>query len=179
MAHRYKVIQGGPYPHLVTCTIVRWLPVFISGDYAGIILDSLRYLRDNRDVLIHAYVIMPTHFHAILTAQRDDLAAVMRDLKKFTSRAIYQLAEETGNQLLTWFFRNSAKAGGASRFKVWKDEYHPKAIAHAEVLRQKVEYLHQNPVRKGMVLEPVSWLYSSAAAYEGGGGPLEIDLPEW
>jgi REP element-mobilizing transposase RayT len=101
MANRYKVIHGGPYPHLITCSIVRWLPVFISGEFARIIVDSFRHLWEHRQLLTHGYVIMPTHIHAIQTARNDDLPDVMRDFKKFTSREIYRVAEASGNQLLT------------------------------------------------------------------------------
>lgn len=90
MAHRFKVIKGGPYPHYITCTVVRWVPVFTSGPYFGIITDSLKHLRDNRGLLIHTYVIMPTHLHLIVTAANDDLSAIIRDFKRFTARAIHE-----------------------------------------------------------------------------------------
>ena len=180
MANRYKVIQGGPYPHLITCTIVRWLPVFISGPYFRVITDSFQYLQKNRGLFIHAYVIMPTHLHAVVTATEDDLSAIMRDFKKFTSRAIYALAEESGNILLTWMFQQAAKKEPHSRFKVWQDEFHPEMSFNEEVLKQKMEYVHMNPVRKELVLEPEKWLYSSASFYaDGPMGPVAIDVPEW
>ncbi len=180
MANRYKVIQGGPYPHLITCTIVRWLPVFISGPYFRVLTDSLRHLRENRGLMIHAYVIMPTHLHAIVTATEDDLSDIVRDFKKFTSRAIYELAEQSGNVLLTWMFEQAAKKQPHSRFKVWQDEFHPKALSGEEMMRQKAEYVHANPVRKELVMEPEKWYYSSASFYAGKAtGPVPIDVPEW
>jgi putative transposase len=179
MAHRYKVIHGGPYPHLVTCTIVRWLPVFVSGPYFAVITDSLTHIRQNRDVAIHAYVIMPTHIHVILTALRDDLSDVMRDFKKFTSRAIYQCAEGEGNKLLTWLFRKAAEGHQPARFKVWDDEFHPQMIYSEDVFLQKAEYIHLNPVRKGLTDEAERWHYSSAGAYADHPGPVGVDLAEW
>ena len=180
MAHRYKVMRGGPYPHLITCTIVRWLPIFVSGPYFDIVLSSLEHLRQNRGLSIHVYVVMPSHLHALVTAHRDDLSAIVRDFKKFTSRATYALAESEGNDLVTWLFQRTAKNDPRSRFKVWQDEFHPKAIDVPEVFLQKAEYIHLNPVRKGLVKEPESWYYSSAAAYASGrDDPLSIDVLEW
>ncbi|MHB9037745.1 MAG: REP-associated tyrosine transposase [Armatimonadota bacterium] len=180
MAHRYKIIPGAAYPYLVTCTIVRWLPVFVSGPYFRVITDSLQHLRDNRGLAVHAYVIMPTHFHAILSAERDDLPEIMRDFKKFTSRAIYATAEQENNVLLTWMFQRAAKDEPRSRFKVWQDEYHPKAITSLDVFRQKAEYAHNNPVRKGLVADAEDYYYSSARDYCGGNASLlGVDVPDW
>jgi putative transposase len=180
MANRYKVITGGPYPHFITCSIVRWLPVFVGGPYFSVITGSLEHVRSNRGLLIHAYVMMPTHWHAIVTATNDDLSDMMRDLKKFTSRELYGLAQSEGNRLLVWCFEQAAKGDSRSRFKVWQEEFHPKAIGSDEMLLQKAEYIHHNPVRKGLVADARQWHYSSAAAYEGlGEGPVGVDFLEW
>lgn len=180
MANRYKVIPGEAYPYLITCTIVRWLPVFVSGQYFQIVVNSLQHLRQNRSLAVHAYVIMPTHFHAIVTADNNDLPGLMRDFKKFTSRTIYQTAEHENNVLLTWMFQQAAKNDPCSRFKVWQDEYHPKAIISLDVFRQKAEYVHNNPVRKGLVLKAENWYYSSANLYLCEREcPLDIDIPDW
>ena len=180
MAHRYKVLTGGPYPHLITCSIVRWFPVFTSGEYFRIIVDSLQYLRANRGLAVHAYVIMPTHLHAVVTALKDDLSAIMRDFKKFTSRLIYEQSESSGNALMSWVFRTSVPKGEASRFSVWQDEFHPKVIMSEKTFLQKLECVHQNPGRNGLVLEPENYFYSSAAAYSRDQTePLEIDIAQW
>ena len=180
MAHRFKVSPDGPYPHLTTNTIVRWAPVFVSDSYFKIILDSLAHLRQHRNLAIHAYVIMPNHVHTIVTARNNDLSAIMRDFKKFTSRAIYHQAEQEGNHRLVSVFRASAKRDVRSRFKVWQDEFHPEAIYSRRFFSQKLEYIHTNPVRKGLATDASQWYYSSFTVYEmGDGGPLEIDLIEW
>ena len=180
MAHRYKVIQGGPYPHHVTCSIVNWLPVFIAGPYYQIIIDSFAYLRANRNVGLHAYAIMPTHLHAILSSQQDDLSAVMRDFKKFTSRAIYAQASLENNALLVRAFQKAAEVEPHSRFRVWQAEFHPKVILTPDVFLERARYIHLNPVRKGLVDNAENWLYSSAANYTDlATGPIEIDPIEW
>jgi putative transposase len=180
MAHRFKVVRGGPYPHFVTLSIVRWLPVFITGEAIGVVLSSLEHVREHRGLLAHAYVVMPTHIHLIVTASHDDLPDIMRDLKKFTSRRIFEHSEASGDRLNTWIFRKAAESEARSRFKVWQDEYHPEVIYTEEFFRQKVDYIHRNPVRKGLVGDAVKWYHSSAAAYEGlEVGPLRVDWLEW
>jgi putative transposase len=152
----------------------------VSGPYLRIITNSLAYLRRERGLAIHAYVIMPTHFHAIVTAVKDDLSAIMRDFKRFTGRAIYTQAEEDGNQLLAWLLRKAAEKEPRNSIKVWQDEFHPEVVYTGDFFRQKADYIHANPIRKGLAANPQEWHYSSAKQYLGEeGGPLEVDWLEW
>jgi putative transposase len=48
---------------------------------------------------------------------------------------------------------------------LWQEGSHPKVIETEEVLRQKLEYIHQNPVKRGYVSDPTHWRYSSARNY--------------
>ena len=78
----------------------------------------------------------------------------------------------------------ATKSSPAALTRIWSrvisSEYHPKALMTREALTQKIEYVHANPVRKAMVVEPRHWRYSSAAAYEGElSVPLEVDIAEW
>jgi hypothetical protein len=52
--------------------------------------------------------------------------------------------------------------------RIWQDEFHAKAIHTPEFLLQKMEYMHNNPVRKGLVLRPENWRHSSARTYLNG-----------
>jgi len=179
MANRFKVVQGGPYPHFVTFTIVRWYPVFTSGPYFKIVLDSLRHLRENRDLRVHAYVVMPTHMHAILTSDNDDLSAAIRDFKRFTARSIEQQSADDGNRLMSWLFADSAKDSRA-KSKVWQDESQPEVVYTRDFFLQKADYIHNNPLRKGLAREPGQYYYSSFAAFDRGEmDPFEIDWIEW
>lgn len=179
MSNRFKVVHGGPYPHFITTSIVEWLPVFISGAYFETVLDSLSHLRENRGLLIHSFVIMPTHIHAILTASHDDLPAIIRDFKKFTARRIYELAKADGNDLYTWMFKRAAENEPRARFRVWQDNYHPEVVYSWEFFQQKANYIHNNPIRKGLCKDTNGWYYSSAAVFDGGESPIRIDWIDW
>ena len=179
MANRFKVIQGGPYPHFVTFTIVRWYPVFVSGPYLRIILDSLEFMRKNRGLLVHAYVIMPTHVHAIVCAIGDDLSEIVRDFKRFTARGIEEQSKRDGNKLLSWLFVNSDRDSRA-KSKVWQDEFHPEVVFTRDFFVQKADYIHANPIRKGLIADATQYYYSSAAAFDRAETePFEVDWLEW
>lgn len=180
MANRYKVSNEGAYPHFITTSIVRWYPVFISESYIRIVLDSLEHLRRERGLAIYAYVIMPTHIHAILAASDCNLSAIMRDFKKFTSRSIYEVSQREGNRLQAWLFEREAESESRSHFKVWQDEFHPEVIHKQEFFIQKADYIHANPVRKGLAQTPSQWYNSSAGIWYGDGiSPIAIDYLEW
>ena len=66
-------------PHLMTCTVLHWIPVFTRPETVAILLDSLRYL-SNDGLIVYAYVILENHMHLI--AQSADLR---RDIARFKS----------------------------------------------------------------------------------------------
>ena len=97
----------------------------------------------------------------------------MADLKKFTAkRLIEQLPKESRNWLLTEleFYRQRHQT--RSTYQVWQEGFHPQAVFTDEVMQQKLDYLHANPVRRGMVASPEHWRYSSAHEWLGGALPV-------
>lgn len=63
-------------------------------------------------------------------------------------------------------------------FQVWQEGSHPQQIQNADIMRQKLEYAHNNPVERGFVARPEHWLYSSAANYAGLPGISPVE-PDW
>jgi len=169
MSERYRVIEGVSY-YMVTSTTVSWMPVFISADTCGVITSSLSYCRQNKGLKVYAYVVMPTHFHAVVsTNDPKELSGIIRDVKRHTSRELIRVLKECGWHLPLKVFRAAVPGEkGNSEYKVWQDAFHPKGIHTEETLRQKIEYVHFNPVRKGLVENASDWMYSSARNYVSG-----------
>jgi len=169
MTNSYRVFTDKNYPYFVTWTIVDWLPIFAEPAYCHIILDSLNYLRASKKTELNAFVIMLTHVHAILWP--DDvihLSDVIRDFKRFTSRKISQLAEQqNARQLLLAFLnaRRENRAQDVSTYQVWQEGSHPEAIFTEKFAQQKLDYIHLNPIRAGLVKTADEWPYSSVRAY--------------
>jgi putative transposase len=63
-------------------------------------------------------------------------------------------------------------------YQVWQEGFHPQMIQSADMLTQKLEYIHHHPVRRGYVDEPWHWRYSSARNYAGQPGILDIEMLE-
>ena len=160
MRTRYQVRE--PHAaHFITSSIVEWLPVFTSARCCDLLLESFAYCREHKGLLIHAWVILDNHFHAIVAGPQ--LPETVRDLKKFTARGILaQLPVEGRDWLVNQlaYFRAAHKRESAHQ--VWQEGFHPQAITTDAMMLQKLEYMDNNPVRRGWVASPEHWRYGSA-----------------
>lgn len=175
----YK-IRNQSATHFLTFTIMGWIDIFTRQRYRDIILDSFTFCRQKKALEIGAYVIMSNHIHTIWTAGNSNLSDVVRDFKTHTSKAILESIEsepESRRNWLQYMFRFYANRTMANKeFKVWTGNNHPEEIYTEPFLRSKLNYIHENPVRAGLVLEPSHYLYSSAADYCNKKGLIDIDL---
>ncbi len=169
MRSRY-LVHHPERAHFVTSTIIEWLPVFTSQACCDIIVKSLQHCRERKGLKIYAWVILDTHLHAILAAP--DLSAVLRDLKSFTAHQILKQLELEGRQWLLnqlRYYRAPHKPNG---YQIWQEGSHPQVIMTDAAMEQKLEYLHNNPVKRGWVTAPEHWRYSSAHEWLSGAQPL-------
>jgi len=169
---RYKVVDS-TLPHFVTCTVLHWIPVFTRPETVEIVLNSLRFLQ-SEGLKVYSYVVLENHLHMVV--QSDDLPRDMARLKQFTARQCLAFLQEQGVKTLLEQFAFYKKAHKSERsFQFWQEGYHPEWIQSDEMMRQKIEYIHFNPVKRGYVDLPEHWRYSSARDYYAGQvGLLEV-----
>ena len=173
---RYK-IYNTEIPHFLTMTVVDWLPIFSNREVADIILGSLKYLQEEKKAKLYAYVVMENHLHCIV--QSDELGKVIQAFKSYTARAILDYFTEQKNaDILKKLRQNKLSHKTASEYQVWQEGSHPEEITTDEMMHQKIEYIHNNPVRRGYVEESSYWRYSSAQNYEGKHGLVNVEM-EW
>lgn len=170
MRSRYSVRESIRV-HFVTSTIVDWLPVFHSTATYEILAQSLDYCRQQKGLKVYAWVILDNHFHAVV--QSEDLPRVMADLKKFTAgKLLKQFHQERRGWLMELLAQGKAEHKTQSSYQVWQEGYYPKAIYSDATMQQKIDYIHANPVRRGWVVAPEHWRYSSAHEWLEGSLPL-------
>jgi len=103
----------------------------------------------------------------------------MQAFKSFTAREIIGLTRQEGREwLLSQFAFHKSRHKKQSAYQVWQEGSHPQMIVSEDMLRQKIDYIHYNPVKAGLVDKPEDWPYSSARDYLGLKGLLEIDRLE-
>jgi REP element-mobilizing transposase RayT len=165
------------YPYFMTWTIVGWLPVFTRQESTKIIYDSWRFLQLEREFQLLGYVILENHVHLIATAP--NLAAAVKCSKSFTALQIVELLKKrNARQLLRGLAALKLPNKKQSEHQVWQEGSHPKMIETDEMLWQKLEYIHNNPVERGYVDDPLHWRYSSARNYAGQPGLIEV-VTDW
>ncbi|MCF7794613.1 MAG: transposase [Candidatus Cloacimonetes bacterium] len=174
MRNRYK-FSGDEEIYFVTATIVEWLSVFISDKYFQILVESLKYCQHHKYLKIHAYVFMIDHIHMVVSGPK--IGDIIKSFKMFTAKKIVENLEEDHK---SWhldqlkFFKKKYKI--KSEYQIWQEGVHPQLVSFQKAFLQKVNYIHNNPVRKGYVEEPEFWKYSSASYYiENRKGPIQID----
>lgn len=169
---RYKIYHNDR-PHFMTMTVVEWFPLFMDREIVSILLKSLTFLQQERNVAIFAFVIMENHLHII--ASNNCLNKTIKEFKSYTARCIIDhLKSRNLIPLLNKLKRAKLQQKTQSTYQVWQEGSHPQEIIHEKMMIQKIEYIHNNPVRRGYVDEPFHWRYSSARNYTGQEGLLKI-----
>ncbi|NUQ63074.1 MAG: transposase [Pirellulales bacterium] len=169
---RYRVYQND-HPYFLTCTIVGWLPVFTRPETFQMVYDSWNWLRERERLKVFSYVILENHLHLI--ASGSDLAKDIGIFKSYTARRIIDFLDSKGARTLLDQFRWEKAAHKTDRsYQVWQEGSHPEEIQSEEMMWQKIEYSHNNPVERSYVDDPLHWRHSSARSYAGQAGLFPV-----
>jgi len=177
MGEGYK-IRNQFKPHFLTLTIVDWVDLFSDATYANIIIDSLKFCQKNKNLVIYAFVIMPTHLHLLVSSESGRLSDTIRDMKRHTSKQIadmIRMEPEKKRETLMKHFRDAAaKHKRNKEYQIWMHHNHPVELYSNKFIWQKLNYIHKNPVKAGLVEYPEDYMYSSARIYADMEGVLEV-----
>lgn len=177
MGLKNKISEGNTY--FLTMTVVDWVDVFTRPMYKTIIIDSLQYCQKEKGLEIYAWILMTNHLHLLASATEGyNLSDILRDFKKFTSKKIVEtVAKETESRKQWMLYRFNYHGfwhPKNQQFKFWQDGNEAKEIHSNDFLFQKLHYIHDNPVRAGIVEFPEEYLYSSARNYVGKKGLIDV-----
>lgn len=179
---RYRIVDDA-HVYFLTYSIVEWLPVFVSEKPCHIVIDSLNFCHDKKGLCINAFVIMPTHMHAIFFDREfnnERLQRTLTDLRKFTGRQLSDYCDHHMPKCFRETLRTSSTADRERRFS--QPSRHPEAIQSEKFWIQKLDYLHVNPCRKGLVTQAACWRFSSAGYYASDGreaSDVRISAIDW
>lgn len=164
MTFAYTVKDQGAV-HFVTFTVHQWADVFTRSKYVDILLNSLEFCQEKKGLEIYAWVVMSNHCHLVARAKHENLSDIIRDFKKFTSKAIYKSIEENDQESRKAWLLKVLKY--EDRIWFWEEGYHGEEILSQSFFDSKVNYIHMNPVKAGIVEKEEEYLLSSAADFHG------------
>jgi len=179
MSRKYK-FHNPTAAYFVSFATVYWLDVFVRQVYLDVLSTSVDYCRKEKGMELFAYCFMPSHVHFIFRSANDDPSGLLRDFKKHTAssvlKAIKENPQESRKEWLLWMFeRAGKKKNNVSKYQFWQHHNKPIELWSNSVIKQKLDYIHNNPVESGLVIEPTEWKYSSARNFAGDHTVLEID----
>ena len=149
------------------------MSLFTNPAIVRIIFESLRFLQRERNLQIYAYVVMENHLHMVVSS--DDPAKDLANFRAYTARSIIDSLREIKSKY--WLKRLEEAKLDCKRdrkHQFWQEGYHPKQIISSDMMEQKINYIHYNPVKRGYVDEPTDWRYSSARNYEDKKGIIPV-----
>ena len=180
MSQGYQIYDPAA-TYFLTLQVVDWVDVFTRRSYRDVVVESLAFCRQQKGLEVFAYVVMSNHLHLLVRARDGNLSDVLRDFKKFTARRILEEIKHSGAEsrrdwMLKRFEFAAQRHVRNATLQFWTHENHAVAVVTPEFMRQKMDYIHLNPVRAGWVDEPHEYRYSSARNYAGRQALMDIDF---
>lgn len=168
--------------YFTTSTIIDWVDIFSRTSYRHIVVESLDYCQQQKGLKIYAWVLMTNHLHMVVSTKgQQTVGDILRDFKKFTNKKILGILEQDEHESRrTWMLDRFHFAGANDRritnYRFWQEGNHMEEIYTQEFLWQKINYIHQNPVRAEIVARAEDYLYSSALNYSGEKGLIDVEV---
>ena len=167
--------------YFLTFTVTDWVDVFTRLNYRNIIVDSLEYCKKNKGLKLFAWCLMTNHIHIVCTTEIPFMMSdFVRDFKKFTANAVIKDIQNMPESRRDWMLYRFEFAGKydnrITKYRFWQDKSHPIELTSTEMINQRINYTHENPVRTGAVAVAEDYLYSSTRNYAGLSSVIDIDL---
>jgi REP element-mobilizing transposase RayT len=174
---RYKIYNEDA-PHFFTCTVNEWIPLFTRPITTKILLDALLYRQQHQNMRLYAYVILENHLHCII--QAENLNKLINSFKAHTARTLIDcLKQQQAHKILKKLAFHKRLHKKDRDYQIWEEGSHPQLIQNETMLLQKIDYIHNNPVKRGYVNKPTDWRYSSARNYANMVGLIPVYTEWW
>lgn len=174
------IIRDQAKPHFITATVVDWVDVFTRKSYKDCIIECLDFCIKNKGMILYGYVIMSNHIHLIIQSENEKLSDLLRDFKKFTATTILKKIQTEPESRREWMlerFKLATESHSRNKnFQFWQYGNHPEEIYTENFIWSKLDYIHLNPVKAGIVLHPQDYIYSSASNYINNSGIIPVEI---
>ena len=177
MSRNYK-FHNPEGTYFVSFAVVEWIDVLTRNEYKDILLESLSFCQQNKEMEVFAWCIMTSHLHLVFrSACENKPEDILGDFKRFTSRKVVQAIIENPKEsrkdwLLEQFSKAAEQSSNVNKYQFWRHDNKPIELWSNKVITEKITYIHNNPVEEGLVFRPEDYVYSSARDYSGEKGLL-------
>ena len=163
MSRKYKFHnKSGVY--FVSFATVNWMDIFTRQLYFNILTESISFCRKEKGMELYAYCFMPNHVHLIFRSSQETPMELLRDFKRYTSRKLIESisnSQESRKEWMLWMFERAAKQqSNVTKHQFWQHHNKPIELWSEKVIKQKIDYIHNNPVESGFVVNPEDWKLS-------------------
>ena len=178
MSTKYKATTTGDC-YFMTITVVDWIDIFTRLKQKYVVIDALKYGQQHKGLELYAYCLMSSHVHLLAKATKGHVMSdIIRDFKKFTSKQIIKTIKEQPESRREWLlerFENACQhLKRPQRYKVWQDGYHAEIAYLNAFIKEKLIYIHNNPVKDKIVENAEDYVFSSARNYAGLDSEIEV-----
>ncbi len=172
MKRKRQLTYNQAFAYFVTTGLSKSVSLLNQSRCAEVITRNLDFYREKFKFRLLAYVVMPDHLHLIIQPSLEgNISEIMRDFKKHTAKDIIHLLEEEKRFEILGLFREAAGRYHPKenrRYQVWEDRFDDVVLYSDAIFRTKLDYIHNNPARAGLVDNPSDYPYSSARNHNVG-----------
>lgn len=177
---KYKTCKRDNTPghaHELTFTCFQRLPLLSKDRTRKWLIESISRARDRHEFDVWAYVIMPEHVHLLIHPRTDEysISRILHAIKWPVSRWALEHLRQANSR---WIERlTDRQPSGRTDVRFWqRGGGYDRNVERKSTLWPVIDYIHNNPVRRGLVDDPIAWAWSSAAWYDGRRDvPLAVD----
>jgi putative transposase len=177
MTHDWKNYYLDNRAHHITGTVHQWQPALLCAEVLDIFYDEYNQLSETYEIKTIGYVIMPEHFHVLTFSTRgENIRIFLQSLRRRISGKVrHLLIEKQASPIIGEFeshgveiARFYSKTARKSEFRFWKEKPRVFPMNHVDAIIKKLNYIHQNPVRRSLVADAADWEHSSVHYYVSG-----------
>lgn len=155
--------------YFVSFSVVNRISIFIYDSYCDMIIENLKFSQRNKGLKLYAFCIMPNHIHLLFSSKEGAPGKFIQSFKSVTAKSILKeissSKKDRRQKWLEWMFQNETKNHPTSKYQFWQHDNHPIEVWSNKFIDQKINYIHMNPVKAGLVDKEFYWKYSSARNY--------------
>src|SRR5712664_2431892 len=165
MPKKLKRYYGRGDLHFLTFSCYRRLPLLRTIRARNVFVGALGKIRERHKFLLVGYVVMPEHVHLLISEPpRVTPSVVLKALKQRVSRDL----RKNKRRVSVAQSRLPFMSAGAGLPRFWQPRFHDFNVYSAKKKREKLEYMHANPVKRRLVKSPGAWMWSSFLFYDRG-----------